>query len=176
MIWTIIGIFLLIYVMIMWLLPKVFFENLGWKSKIKGRLPKKVNEDMHRFGKEGKTKEDVLDKVINYELKRFYSKYYQYANEFVLFFRNNVRHLWEKKGFLHCHQQNLILRYLLLETGRFTEQDIKIRETVCYIGLHQYLQIRVEEKKWINVDPFAMRLNHKKGELLKGSFENLFKK
>lgn len=176
MFWKYLLGFFFIYAMIMWILPKFFFENLGWKSRIKGRLPKKVNEDMHKFGKECKTKEDVLDKVIHYELKRFYSKYYQYVTEFVLFYQNNIEHLWKKKGFLHCHQQNLILRYLLLETGRFTEDDIKIRETICYIGLHQYLQIRVEANKWINVDPFGMRLGHKKGELLKGSFENLFKK
>ena len=158
-IYIVLGIILL-YTLLIFVFSLFLIPNLGRKRKLDESLPKDVSEKMIKIGKSSKTKMDVLEQVVDFMLQKFHSKFSQAIPQFSLLFEKSFNKLWEKGGFLHCHQHNLILRYLLLGTKRFTEDDIKIRITHCYATIHQYFKINVsekkKEKKWISVDPFAI--------------------
>ena len=157
-----------LYLVGTFLLSRLFIPNLGFKGKIKEKLPLEAKEKLMRITKETKDKNEVLKKVISYQLSRFYSEMRQVYPRFKFLFESSFNKLWEKKGFLHCHQQNFVLRRLLLGTGIFTEKDIKLKHTFCYLNIHQYLKINIGNKKkeWIDVDPFAMSLGYDLGEVL----------
>ncbi|MGE0792752.1 MAG: hypothetical protein AB7V77_01070 [Candidatus Woesearchaeota archaeon] len=167
---------LFLYIIVVFLLSPLILPNLGWKSKINDDLPKKVIKDLEEIGKKYKSKKKVLDKILEYEFDRFESKMFQQFTEFPLLFVKSLNDIWKRKGYLHCHQQNLLIRYFLLKTKRFTEDDIKLKITNCYFMIHQYIKVKVENNKWLNVDPFAMRMGEPKHKVLFGSIENLKKK
>ena len=82
----------------------------------------------------------------------------------------DLRTLWEKKGYLHCHQHNILIQKLLIETERFNKKDFKFKLTSVYSEIHQYLKVNVSDnpkkEKWTYLDPFAISLGFEVGEKL----------
>lgn len=67
-------------------------------------------------------------------------------------FRKDVQFLWRQSGFMHCTNINYLFRVLLVKSGKFNEDDVRIRWTMIWcISPHQYLQVRLNDK-WIDVD------------------------
>ena len=89
---------------------------------------------------------DVLTaKYRGYRLKT-------YTNLSDLFVRD-PRKLWERSGFLHCTKLNQLMKFLLVQSGQFTSEDIQIKWTaVWYVSPHQYLMVDVGNNRFINVD------------------------
>lgn len=161
---------IVLYLLLMFVFSQLFVPNLGWKWKLDESLPEDVSKKMISIGKSSKTRKDVLEKVIDFMLHRVHSKFSQIAPQFSLLFEKSFNKLWAKGGFVHCHQHNLILRYLLLGTKRFTEKDITLNITHCYATIHQYSKINISDnpksKEWISVDPFAISQGFNIGEPL----------
>jgi hypothetical protein len=83
-------------------------------------------------------------------------------------FENDINVLWSKNGFLHCTSINYVMRILLVKSGFFTEDDLRLKWThVGYISPHQYLQVKVDEKL-INVDIWAYAYGIKFGDYAHG--------
>ncbi len=166
----IIGLFsiAILYITTIFLLSRLFIPNIGFKRKIKEKLPRDAKKKLIEIKKSSKNKKEALKKVIDYQLSIFYSEMRQAFPRFKFLFESSFNKLWKKKGFLHCHQQNFVLRRLLLGTKMFEEKDIKLKHTFCYLNIHQYLKINIGKKKkeWINVDAFAMSLGYNLGEVL----------
>ena len=154
-----------IYFNSMFVLSQIFIPNLGYRRKIKGKIPIFVRQEMIKIGENSKTKREVLEKVLEFQHKYFYSEMRQVYRQFFLLFEGNFQKLWNKKGFLHCHQQNFVLRVLLLQTKRFKEEDIRLKVTFCYFNIHQYMKLKVDDET-IKVDPFAISLGYHIGEVL----------
>lgn len=58
-----------------------------------------------------------------------------------------------KKGFLHCTKLNYLIRILLIKGGLFKEEDIELRWTSTWLIFpHQYLKVKINKNKFINVD------------------------
>lgn len=71
--------------------------------------------------------------------------------------------------FLHCTKLNYLLRYLLLQSGHFSEGDIKLKHAlVGYISPHQYVEVKVGEDKFINVDIWGQAYGIKFGDYAHG--------
>ena len=71
--------------------------------------------------------------------------------------------LWAKRGFMYCTNLNRLLRFLLLSSGLFQPEDIRERWTLLwFVSPHQYLSVRLEDGRWIDVDSweetFGVRL------------------
>ncbi len=65
--------------------------------------------------------------------------------------------LWTRTGFMHCTQQNFLLRVLLIESGWFADKAIDIHWTLYwYVSPHQYLTIRLLDRM-IAADPWNYR-------------------
>ncbi len=125
-------------------------------------------------------KEECVEKA--YELvTRKYRGYRikTYTNLFSIFL-NDIEKLWRRTGFMHCTQINSVIEQLLIASGHFTNGDIRKRWTQIWLfSPHQFLQIQINNNKWINVDawshPFGISLGdyahgfhsgHIKGEKL----------
>jgi len=56
---------------------------------------------------------------------------------------------------MHCTNINRILKSLLIGSGLFREEDIRIKWTlIWYVSPHQHVQVRIGDR-WINVDIWA---------------------
>jgi hypothetical protein len=81
---------------------------------------------------------------------------------------SSMSSLWKRKGFLHCTNANRLLHFLLIESGHFTDHDIKLPWTIILPGSpHQYLRARIG-KAWINVDIWAKAYGIAFGSYAKG--------
>ncbi|HBP01429.1 MAG: hypothetical protein UY41_C0009G0016 [Candidatus Moranbacteria bacterium GW2011_GWE1_49_15] len=70
-------------------------------------------------------------------------------------FKKDIGYFWGREGFLHCTNMNFIMRVLLVKSGFFAEEDLKLKWTqIWYVSPHQFLQVKVDGK-WIDVDIWA---------------------
>lgn len=84
-------------------------------------------------------------------------------------FRTDADSLWAQNGFLHCTNLNILLRELLIHSGKFTDEDIQKKWTqIRYLSPHQYVRVRVGSEKWINVDVWAKTYGTKFGDYAHG--------
>ncbi len=68
-------------------------------------------------------------------------------------FWSNPNKIIDKKGFAYCHIQNLMLKTILLESGRFGKSQIKTKLAFTVI-IHQYLVVRTKNSE-IELDPYS---------------------
>ncbi len=106
--------------------------------------------------KQSSSQREALNSSIAIINKKFRS---MKLRTYLLFWRaweTNPNRLWKRRGYLHCTQQNHLLRVLLVKSGWFTEADVALGLClVWYISPHQFLKVRVEGK-WMAVDPWNM--------------------
>lgn len=64
-----------------------------------------------------------------------------------------------KKQFLWCHSQNRLFKSILLNTGKFKEEDVVIqRKIFASFFIHQWLVVNIEGKK-VKMDPYYNLFN-----------------
>jgi hypothetical protein len=73
-------------------------------------------------------------------------------------FSNGAQDLWNRTGFMHCTNQNYLLALLLISSGKFIDDDIERRWTNVWVfAPHQYLIVKVDETKYLEMDPWAAK-------------------
>lgn len=98
------------------------------------------------------TKEAYLKESYNLITTRYESGRLETIKLHQLWSRN-LNNLWNRKGFLHCTNQNYLLALILVSSGFFTEKDITPKWTLIgYFFPHQYLKIRLRDNQWVTVD------------------------
>lgn len=165
----VIGIIVLAYFFMMYLLSLLTIPNLLFSRKPSQRLPREVLKHMKKLGEQKITKRQLLEKVIDFQLSRFSGGFGQ-----TIFFVNTLEEislekLWKKGGYLHCFQHTWMLKRLLFATKRFSRNDFKPRFSSVYFEIHKYLLINIsetEKKNWLLTDPFAMSSGFDLGEKL----------
>jgi hypothetical protein len=71
-------------------------------------------------------------------------------------YSTGLENLWSRNGFMHCTNQNYLLSILLVKSGYFNESDIKLKWTLIgFYSPHQYLKVRVNNNRWVEVDCWA---------------------
>lgn len=66
---------------------------------------------------------------------------------------HDARKFWERRGFLHCHHLNYLLRILLVLSGHFENQDIRGYWTqIWFFSPHQYLIVTFRDGHGVEVD------------------------
>jgi len=135
--------------------------NLFWKVKIPNSIPKDMQNVVNRL-KKSKSKEDCLKKAYDILYKK-----YQGCHIFTRFFDlfvTDLHKLWNKNGCAHCTNLNYLLRVLLVKSGFFKDEDIKLKLTLIYISPHQYLKIMLSKNKFIHIDPWGAKHKIKLGD------------
>lgn len=104
-----------------------------------------------------------LEKAVQTSLDILASKYQSKRFETYLFFykwyEKDPNKLWHRSGFMHCTQQNYLLRILLIESGWLTDDAIELGfSLVWYVSPHQFLKLRLSKNKHLAADPWNYRL------------------
>lgn len=127
--------------------------NLLWKKKIPDKLPGEMEAVINKL-KKIKNKEKLVRKVYSIVTKRYHGCYIY--NDFFKLFLTDMAKFWKSKGAMHCTNMNYLMRIFLIKSKVFKEDDIKLKLTlVDYCSIHQYLKIRINNKKTICADPWG---------------------
>ncbi len=141
----------LVYFFLMFVIPFLFFP--GFLRDVKIQKTNKLVGIAEKF--RTKEKEKTLKNVFNYVEKTYAdSRGYKLFILLNRHFYTNVENLINKKQYLPCHVQSLILKTLLINTGQFQEGDFKKKITIMPLGIiHRYGLIKVGNKKF-KADPY----------------------
>lgn len=143
--------------------------DLFSKTPIPDVLPDEMRETISDISNSS-DKKDCLKKAYGILAAKYRGyKIKTYTKLFEIFLRD-LAALWGRSGFLHCTNINYLLRILLVKSGFFTDDDIRLRWTlVWYISPHQYVQVKVGNQ-WINVDIWAHAYGVKLGDYARGFY------
>jgi len=126
---------------------------------------KKAIETLKRSG----SREKCLKEAYGIMTKRFRGYRIRTYTRFFELFDNNLEHLWNKKGFLHCTKMNRLMRVLLVGSGFFSGRDIKSRwGLVYYISPHQHLEVAVRKGKSVSIDIWGNHYGIRYGDYAHG--------
>lgn len=141
-------------------------------------LPETLPEEMQRIVgdlKKSQNRKECLEKVyaiLDAEYHGDRLKTYPYIFSI---FTKDPGALWRRNGFLHCTNFDYLARILLVHSGFFTEEEMRLRWTfIWYLSPHQYLQVRLDTE-WIDIDIWARVYGIPFGDHAHGFHCQLFK-
>jgi len=103
--------------------------------------------------KQSTDKEDCLHRAYNILTKKYQGSRLKTITKLHYLLISDINDLWQKNGFLHCTKLNQLLRFFLIQSGFFDKKDIQYKWTSTWlISPHQYVQIRINKNKFINID------------------------
>ncbi len=96
--------------------------------------------------------------AINYALEVLATKYESKSFESVIYlhklFDRDPNKLWTRSGFMHCTQQNYLLRILLVKGNKIADQNIQLGYSyVWHVSPHQFLIVHYKGQD-IALDPW----------------------
>lgn len=125
------------------------------RQAIPKKIPKSLLADINKFA-ESKNKDIILKKCFNYVVSKQKGGRLNMILKINRLSKDNFEDIWRRKGFMYCTAMNYLLRIMLVKSGFFKDEDIELKLTnTWYIVPHQYLRIKMNERKFINVDPWA---------------------
>jgi hypothetical protein len=143
-----------------WLLRKLF-TNLFYKEPIPKIRNKGLAAAINKLSKQ-KDNKYAVEQALEILAKKYKSKRFSTYIFFYKIFENNPNKLWTRTGFMHCNQQNFLLRLLLVKSGKVEDSEIKFGYSmIWYMSLHQYLKIKVGDI-YLAADPW----NYSRGAAL----------
>ncbi len=143
-------------------------NNFLSKTEIPETLPDEMREMINEI-KRSPNQEQCLG--ISYEIMtgRYRGYRLRTFTRFFQIFTFDVKELWNKTGFMHCHNMSYLMRILLVESGFFNNNDIENKWTlVWYISPHQYLRVKLNNGEYINIDIWGATHGVKFGEYAHG--------
>jgi hypothetical protein len=148
--------------------------DLFFKTKLPEELPEEL-EKVIKDLKKSKDKQDCLKKAYNilaFRYSAYFFSTYFYLHE--LFYKN-INKLFGKQKRMICTNFNYLMRILLVKSGFFSDKDIKIKWTqIWFVSPHQYLNVKINEKKTLNIDTWAKTFDIEFGDYAHGL--NIIKK
>ncbi len=126
-------------------------------------IPEKLPAEMERHVaalQRTKGRRECLEQAYRIITSRYEGRKLETYLKLPRAFTKRLEKIWTRTGYLHCHQQNYLLRVLLVKSGKFSEEDVRQKLTLYVISPHQYLQVNLGTKSkpdWIDVDPWALK-------------------
>lgn len=134
-------------------------------------LPEQISPTFEKIIEHLRTrsdKEEALKEAYKIVSTRFKSSRWKLIVRVSRAFMKNPDKMWAKK-FLYCYQDNYLLRLLLVKSGWFKDEDIKLKYSfVYYLIPHQYLKVKIKDNQYMNVDPWGRDYGIKLGDYLYG--------
>jgi hypothetical protein len=138
----------------------------------KSKLPKEYGNGLDKIVtklRKLKTREEVLNEAYQIIVKRYYGKRLYTHLKLFSAFSNGIQDLWNRSGFMHCSNQNYLLTFLLIKSGKFKADDIKPKWTLYWgVSPHQYLKVRIDHNKIVNVDTWSANYGIRLGDYAHG--------
>lgn len=68
-------------------------------------------------------------------------------------FSMDIASLWRRNGPQYCTNMNYLLEILLVKSGWFTKEDIRLHWTILRLfSPHQYVSVQVRPNNWVAID------------------------
>jgi hypothetical protein len=142
----------LLYVTLVWIVGRIVIPHFGFvREKIPAAIPVELQSKIEEINSSSKDDTDFLQKSYAYITQKYTGSRLKTVTQFWQAFGDVYK---KDPGFLPCTGQNFLLRTLLVKSGRFQENDIRIKTVPLNFFIHQYLLVRVDGA-WIPVDPWA---------------------
>jgi hypothetical protein len=142
--------------------------NFFSKKPIPDQLPFEMQTIVEEL-KLSANKEECLKQAYKIMTSRYRGFRFRTYIKIYEAFETDLEKLWCKTGFLHCHVINYLLRVLLVKSGWFDDDDIQLKYSlIWYVSPHQYLQVKVGENKFINVDTWNHHYGKRFGDYARG--------
>ena len=139
------------YLFFVFVFLRLITPNLGFRvSPVPEKIPEHLEKVIQDLNSRASDDEDYLFKTYEYVTKRFVGNRPKTVTQFWKAFQDPLK---QKDGFLHCMGQNFILRTMLIKSGRFREQDVKVKTEALHIFIHQYLLVHIGDCK-MQIDPW----------------------
>ena len=130
--------------------------NLFTKQRIPSKIPEILENKISDIFINSKDKERFLKNAFFYIVWNRWWNRYNLIYKFSRLFRKDILEITNSKWYLHCTTMNFLLRIMAVKSGLFKDEDIILKLTNSwYIFPHQYLKIRISDKKRINLDPWS---------------------
>lgn len=130
---------------------RLFIPHLGfWKSKLPDKIPQSMSDKINELKRKSKSSSGFLRLAHEFLGNKYHTERLNTIFKFYYVFLD-IDKVWEKSGFIHCTQSANMMRVFLVKSGLFRDKDIKIKHTFASFTIHQYLQVKIDDK-WIDVD------------------------
>jgi hypothetical protein len=140
------------YVLIVWILLPLVVPNLGVRRKVPGELPEYWREVLNGLQATVGSDKEFLMGVYNAVTTRHHGGRMETVTKCWKAFQDP---LLQEPGFMHCTGLNFLVRALLIRSGRFSAQDIRVVTVPFNFFIHQYLRVRADGV-WYDIDPWAL--------------------
>lgn len=165
------------YILLMFVASRFVIPYLGFSTQpLPKRIPQAMAVAIKRLSKRYTSREAYFKGVFNYLISHHHSEYGGIIKDFPLLFQP-VETIWKKK-MIHCTSFVLLLRIFLVRSGKFSDDDIRIRHTFVNFSIHQYVQLLLRGK-WVDVDVWGHFVGvpigkHTSGIFLRHSKKHVF--
>ncbi len=144
----------ILYLVIVFIFSRLFVPHLGFrKEPLPKKIPKSLLNTIAKLKRKNKTPLSFAKAAYDLISTKYEGSHVMTFFRFDLLFTRDVNLLWSRKGYLPCHQQNLLFRIMLVKSGLFSDDDVRTRHTAIYGMIHQSVQIKI--KDWVDVDLWA---------------------
>lgn len=144
-----------IYIFFIAIVLRLIIPHLGFrKSDLPKSIPRDFQSKIEELDRKSKTNLIYLKNAYEFLTIRFHGSRVKTLTRFWYAFGDVFRF---KSGFLPCTSLNYLLRIMLIKSGRFKEDDIKLIIVPFNFIIHQHLKVKVNHY-WINVDPWSRAL------------------
>lgn len=138
--------------------------NLLNKILIPNHIPKELDDKIKEFSK-SKNKEFFLKKSFFYIVNNWSGSRINLICKFSRLYQKDLHKIIHTKGYMHCTTMNYLLRVMAVKSGLFDDKDIQIKLTNSwYMVPHQYLEIKISDKKKVFLDPWNYQFGINYGE------------
>lgn len=138
--------------------------NLFKKSRIPDDVPMQFEKTIRNFS-ESANQNEFLKKSFFFIVKRWGGNRMSLFLNFSRLFETDIAKILNTKGYLHCTTMNYLLRVMAVKSGMFADDDIQLKLTnTWYVFPHQYLVIKLKDRKQITLDPWNFQFGIKYGD------------
>lgn len=147
--WWLVG-FITLYVLVVFVITPHIVPFLR-KKTLPTRIPRQLEKAIAQIEKESSTPYEFIKGCAEYILSTLHGGRITTLVRLDLAFERDTKTLLSRRGFMHCHHLNHLLRLMLARSSLFSDEDIRLRLTFLNFNVHQYLQVNVAGQ-WYDVD------------------------
>jgi len=143
--------FIAFYIFVVFILSRLVIPHLGFKEdNIPEQIPESMLEKINEIKNQSSSREQFLNLAYNYLGSRFCS---ERLNTFLKFnyLYKSLDQIWLMEGYIPCTINNYLFKIFLIRSGYFKNEDIRLRYVFLNFILHQYLQVKINDK-WLDID------------------------
>ncbi len=138
------------YILFVFVFLRLVIPGMGFRpSPLPRRIPGWLSEEIERLSREYPSKHAFLRASYQYLTRNYQGGRMKTILLFWHLFYSPFR---IRSGYIPCTTHNLLLRLMLIRSGKFREEDIRTQVVFLNFSLHQYLKVRIGSRL-IFVDP-----------------------